>query len=300
MNEVMMESVNSFVEYLQIEKNYSEYTISFYRKDINCFCMFMNEQGLAAFEDISYFDARLFLTQLYEQGLARNSVARKISALRSFFKYLMREQIVTENPFSLVSQPKAGVRLPDFFYEEEMAKLFEAAAGNGDKECRDLALLELMYATGIRVSECAGIKLSDIDLDYETVLVQGKGRKTRYVPFGSFALEALTNYIHGARKRLLHGQDDHRILFVNLRGNPVTPRGIRYILNGIIDKAALSGSMHPHMLRHSFATHLLNNGADMRTVQELLGHANLSSTQVYTHVTKEHLRKTYMNHHPRA
>ena len=141
--------------------------------------------------------------------------------------------------------------------------------------------------------------INDLDLDFSTVLVKGKGRKERYVPFGSFAFDALLAYINDVREELVKGKE-HSYLFVNSRGGPLTPRGIRYILNKVVEAASLTGKIHPHKLRHSFATHLLNNGADMRTVQELLGHEHLSSTQVYTHVTKEHLRKTYMNHHPRA
>jgi len=295
------ESVYSFIEYLQIERNYSEYTIDFYKKDIEQFSLFMNAQGIKSFSDVEYFDARLYVTELYNQKLARASASRKISSLRSFYKFLLREELVKENPFTLIIQPKAGTKIPSFFYEEEINILFEACMGSTPLSKRNLALLELLYATGIRVSECANIQLKDLDFDFSTILVKGKGRKERYVPFGSFAFEALQTYIHdGARNILVDGRDDHSYLFVNSRGGPLTARGIRHILKTVIESASLTGKIHPHMIRHSFATHLLNNGADMRTVQELLGHSHLSSTQVYTHVTKEHLRKTYMNHHPRA
>ncbi|MBS4203795.1 tyrosine recombinase XerC [Lederbergia citrea] len=300
MNKFSDESVYSFIEYLQIEKNYSEYTIGFYKKDIEQFSLFMNAQGIDSFKSVEYFDARLYVTDLYSQKLARASVARKISCLRSFYKFLLREKLVKENPFVLVIQPKAGVRLPNFFYEEEMRILFEACDNSTLLGKRNLALLELLYATGIRVSECSNILIKDLDFDFATILVKGKGRKERYVPFGSFAYDALQGYISGVRDELMKGKQQHHYLFVNSRGGPLTPRGVRYILSNIIESASLTGKIHPHMLRHTFATHLLNNGADMRTVQELLGHAHLSSTQVYTHVTKEHLRKTYLNHHPRA
>lgn len=299
MKEFSDESVYCFIEYLQIEKNYSQYTIDFYRKDIDDFILFMTAQGLDAFMDVEYSDARLYVTDLYNQQYARSSAARKISCLRSFFKFLLREEKVKENPFALVIQRKEGIKLPKFFYVEEMELLFEACSNPTSLGKRNLALLELLYATGIRVSECANIQLKDVDFDFATLLVKGKGRKERYVPFGSFALDALQIYINEVRQHLL-GTNQHQYLFLNSRGGPLTARGIRYILNKIIAEASLTGKIHPHMLRHSFATHLLNNGADMRTVQELLGHAHLSSTQVYTHVTKEHLRKTYMNFHPRA
>jgi integrase/recombinase XerC len=292
--------LHSFIEYIQIEKNYSEYTIQYYQEDIEHLFLFMNEQHLLSLKDVEYFDARLYLTQLFEKEYSRATLARKISSLRSFYKFLMREQIVDDNPFALLSQPKKHLRVPKFFYEEEMEKLFEVCSGNSEIDQRNKALLEILYATGIRVSECANITLKDIDLDFDTILVKGKGRKERIVIFGSFANEALKTYINESRQRLMSKTHTHPYLFVNYRGAPLTVRGIRHILNTMIEKAALTGKMHPHMLRHTFATHLLNNGADLRTVQELLGHANLSSTQVYTHVTKEHLRKTYLSHHPRA
>ncbi|MEC2177018.1 tyrosine-type recombinase/integrase, partial [Bacillus amyloliquefaciens] len=166
---------------------------------------------------------------------------------------------------------------------------------------RDQALLELLYATGMRVSECCTLTVSDLDLFMDTVLVHGKGRKQRYIPFGSYARDALELYINSGRQCLLEkAKEPHDVLFVNQRGGPLTARGIRYILSGLVKKASGTLHIHPHMLRHTFATHLLNEGADLRSVQELLGHSNLSSTQIYTHVSKEMLRNTYMSHHPRA
>ncbi len=299
MKENLALAMNRFLEYLQIEKNYSSYTVEFYKKDIEHFSLFMEEQSIATFNDVKYFDARLYVSSLYDQHYARTSAARKISSLRSFFKFLLREKIVDENPFILVIQPKKGVRLPSFLYEEEMEQLFSSCDDRTPLGKRNLALMELLYATGIRVSECANIQLDDVDFDLSTILVKGKGKRERYVPFGIFASQALESYINGARS-LLVDRSNHRNLFVNSRGGPLTARGIRHVLNEIMKKASLSGKIHPHMFRHSFATHMLNNGADMRTVQELLGHTHLSSTQVYTHVTKEHLRKTYINSHPRA
>ncbi|EIJ81509.1 site-specific tyrosine recombinase XerC [Bacillus methanolicus PB1] len=293
-------SLKLFIEYLQIEKNYSQYTVEHYQQDIRDFFMFISEQAIGGLADVQYFDVRLYLTKLYEKKLSRKSVARKISSLRSFYKFLLREKIVKENPFSLVSTPKQEKRLPDFFYEEELAELFKACEDNTPLGQRNRALLEVLYATGIRVSECSHIKLSDLDMYLATVLVHGKGHKERYVPFGSFAHVALEVYINDGRKQLLNGKETHDYLFVNFRGGPLSDRGIRVILNSLIEKSSLNGKIHPHKLRHTFATHLLSNGADMRTVQELLGHAYLSSTQVYTHVTNEFLRKTYMSHHPRA
>jgi integrase/recombinase XerC len=289
-----------FTEYLQIERNYSKYTIEHYQHEISNFFVFMAEQVIVEVELVQYLDARLYLTKLYDKKLARKTVAKKISALRSFFKFLLREKYVKENPFSLVTIPKVEKRLPQFFYEDELQLLFRACETETPLGQRNIALLEMLYGTGIRVSECCQINVKEVDFYLSTVLVHGKGQKERYVPFGNFAYDSLEQYINNGRKILLKDKNTVDRLFLNHRGGPLTTRGVREVLNGMIEKSALDGSIHPHKLRHSFATHLLNNGADLRSVQELLGHANLSSTQMYTHVTNEHLRKTYMAHHPRA
>lgn len=301
MNGSLNESAKLFLQYLQIEKNYSQHTVDFYEGDILNFGLFMSEQSLTTVDDVEYSDVRLYLTKLFEERLSRKSVARKISSLRSFYKFLLREGIVSQDPFALASIPKVEKRLPDFFYEEELAVLFEACDDQNAIGQRNKVILELLYATGIRVSECCQITLQDIDVDQSLLLVHGKGKKDRFVPFGSFAQDALENYIqHGRSKILNHHKKEHPFLLVNARGGPLTARGIQMILNSIVEKSSMNGKIYPHKLRHSFATHLLNNGADMRSVQELLGHSSLSSTQIYTHVTNDYLKRTYMAHHPRA
>ncbi|MCM3672970.1 tyrosine recombinase XerC [Peribacillus simplex] len=293
-------ALSSFIEYLQIEKNSSHYTIENYKRDIHGFFLFLNEQGIEDITSVEYFDVRLYLTKLYEKKLSKRTVARKTSCLRSLYKFLLREGDVKDNPFSLASLPKKDQRLPRFLYEKEMNQLFSSLKKDSPIGIRNSALLELLYATGIRVSECCEIKLQDIDLSLGTVLVHGKGKKDRYVPVGRYAQEAIDLYIRTARMELTSSDAKaHVYLFVNFRGDPLTPRGVRYILNELIKKSAADGSLHPHMLRHSFATHLLNNGADIRTVQELLGHSKISSTQMYTHVTKDQLKKVYNASHPR-
>ncbi|PDM41255.1 tyrosine recombinase XerC [Parageobacillus yumthangensis] len=290
-----------FIEYLQVEKNYSQYTIVCYQRDVEQFFEFMNEQGIHHLHEVTYNDVRLYLTKLYEQKQSSRSISRKISSLRSFYKFLLREKKVKENPFALVALPKKEQKIPNFLYEQELEKLFYVNDVNTAIGQRNQAILELLYATGVRVSECCHIQLSDIDFSVSTILIHGKGNKQRYVPFGRFAKEALERYIHHGRRELLQkAKSAHAYLFVNARGNPLTPRGVRYILDEIVKKAALTQNISPHVLRHTFATHLLNEGADMRTVQELLGHAHLSSTQVYTHVTKDRLRHIYLHTHPRA
>ncbi|MDX8362263.1 MULTISPECIES: tyrosine recombinase XerC [Bacillaceae] len=300
-----MKNVNKqlqlFIEYLQIEKNYSEYTIMHYKNDILHFLQFMNQQAIDKLLDVSYADVRIYLTELHSKKYARKSIARKVSCLRSFFAFLLREELVNENPFSIVSLPKQEQRIPQFLYEEELKQLFAVSDISTPLGLRNQAILELLYATGIRVSECCNIQIQDLDFSIGTVLVTGKGNKQRYVPFGSFAHESIEKYISEGRQIL---QDKSQVktghLFLNYRGEPLTARGVRVILDKMIKQASITIHISPHVLRHTFATHLLNEGADMRSVQELLGHEHLSSTQIYTHVTKDHLRNIYMKHHPRA
>lgn len=290
-----------FITYLKIEKNASPYTITYYTDDLNLFFVFLKTEGINLFEQVDQRIVRTFLTTLYVKEMSRRSVSRKISCLRSFYKFLEREKIVTTNPFALISLPKSTESIPDFLYKEELSKLFTV----NDLECplgqRDQTIIEILYATGIRVSECQGLLISDIDFDIGTLYIRGKGNKDRYVLFGDFARTALHRYINEGRINLLTKSNQvTNSVFLNARGTPLTVRGIRLILDKMVEKSALTVKVNPHKLRHTFATHMLNEGADLRTVQELLGHENLSSTQIYTHVTKDHLRKVYMNSHPRA
>ncbi|MED4532526.1 tyrosine recombinase XerC [Metabacillus fastidiosus] len=302
-----MEKLNKyltfFIEYLQIEKNYSQLTIVTYEADIKDFFSFIKKEAMETLQQVTYTDIRLYLTELHKRSFARKTISRKISSLRSFYHFLMREKYVVENPFTLVSLPKKEQKIPQFLFEEELEKLFTISDIATPLGQRNQAILEVLYGTGIRVSECSGIRLEDLDFSVGTVLVNGKGGKQRYVPFGSYAHEALERYIASGREILmakLKQTEKHSYLFVNNRGGALTVGGIQYILNELIKKTSTIVHIHPHMFRHTFATHLLNEGADMRSVQELLGHEHLSSTQIYTHVTKDHLKRIYMTHHPRA
>ncbi|HWI47864.1 MAG TPA: tyrosine recombinase XerC [Rummeliibacillus sp.] len=299
MNIQFDQAIEQFVTYIQLEKNFSPLTVRDYRADILEFFAFLQVEVVADLAQVEYIHARLYVTKMYEEKKARTTISRKISSIRSFFKFLNKEYDLDDTAFQALYHPKKEVRLPHFFYEEELIKLFEANEGTDSKSLRNMAILELLYATGIRVSELTSIELKDIDFSLNILRVMGKGRKERYVPFGHFAAEAMQHYLEESRPKLIKGIQ-HSELFVNMRGGALTARGVRYILNDMMKLAELHTTIHPHMLRHTFATHLLNNGADLRTVQELLGHSSLSSTQVYTHVTKEHLRNTYMNAHPRA
>jgi integrase/recombinase XerC len=293
--------VVDFLNYLMIEKNSSPYTIEHYEKDINDFTSFLKQQAIEGFAAVSYVLVRHYLVSMHEKKYARNTVARKISSMRSFYRFLNREKIVEQNPFAMASLPKKAKMLPQFLYEKELEKLFNVSDISTPIGQRNQAILELLYGTGIRVSECCKLQSKDLDLFAEAALVKGKGKKERYVPIGSFAKEALERYINNGRKMLLEKTENKSdSLFLNYKGEPLTARSVRNILNKIIEESSLTIHISPHVLRHTFATHMLNEGADLRAVQELLGHSQLSSTQVYTHVTKDHLKKIYNNAHPRA
>ncbi|UOQ47887.1 tyrosine recombinase XerC [Gracilibacillus caseinilyticus] len=290
-----------YVDYLKIEKNATKLTIEAYEQDISVFFTFLKEQGLISLHEVDYGVIRTFLTTLYARDLSKRSVNRYISSLRSFYKFLVREQIVKENPFVHLQLPKRDYTIPEFMYLEEIDVLFESIDTTTALGQRNMAILELLYGTGIRVSECVKIRIEDIDFELQTIFVQGKGNKERYVPLGGFAQRAIQTYILESRDQLISQKSQPgNYLFLNARGNPLTTRGIRMIMNRLVEESAMTLHIHPHKLRHSFATHLLDNGADLRAVQELLGHAHLSSTQIYTHVSKDRLNNVYRDAHPRA
>lgn len=295
------QDLEMFIRYLQVEKNYSSYTIANYKKDIAQFQSFMKQHSIDRFAAVSYADVRIFLTELHLLSYAKKTIARKISSLRSLYKFLMREEIVNDNPFALTSMPKKELRLPKFLYEEELNSLFTASDLKTPLGQRNQAILELLYGTGIRISECCNLAISNLDFQSGTICVMGKGRKERFVPIGSYASKAIHTYMNEGRLVLLANREEKSPnLFLNYRGGNLTPRGVRGILDSIVKSTASNISISPHVLRHTFATHLLNRGADLRAVQELLGHSHLSSTQGYTHVTKDRLKKVYDNFHPRA
>lgn len=292
---------DKFLRYLIVERGYSEKTREAYEEDLTNFERFLTESGEDDLLKINHLDVRVYLSYLTDEIYSRNSISRKIASLRSFYQYLLKEEVIKENPFSYVHLKKKNLKLPRFFYENEMQALFDSVKGEKPLDLRNQALLEVLYGSGIRLSECSNLKLAEIDFDSEVMLIHGKGNKERYAPLGSFAQDALQEYFEKGRKVLMDKyHKSHDYVFVNHHGEPITPTGIEYVLNQVIKKSSLDSSIHPHMLRHTFATHLLNNGADMRTVQELLGHANLSTTQIYAHVTKESLQKNYRSFHPRA
>lgn len=291
----------NFLLYLQVEKNASDHTLKSYKADIADFIIFAEQHGYTSgFDTVNHILIRTYLAELKKQDYSRRTMARRIAALRSFFRFLCRESKLETNPFHQVHTPKLEKRLPEFLAETEINCLFTLPTKN-ELGMRDLALLELLYATGIRVGELTGLNLYDIDLDTCFVLVYGKGSKERIVPLGSKAKAALTLYLEQSRPVLCRktGQT-HTKVFVNSKGGPLTDRSVRRIIDKYVDLLALNKHVSPHTIRHTFATHLLDHGADLRFVQELLGHVSLSTTQLYTHVTKEKLKSVYRQAHPRA
>lgn len=286
----------AFLYMLKVERNFSDHTLKSYRDDIVQFNDFLYQESLDL-NDFEYKDARNYLSFLYSKNLKRTTVSRKISTLRTFYEYWMTQDESVVNPFVQLVHPKKEQYLPQFFYEEEMEALFKTVETDSKKGMRDKVILELLYATGIRVSELVHIKTQDLDMKLPGVKVLGKGNKERFIPFGEFCKQSIERYLKEFKPLK---NVDHDYLIVNMQGQPITERGVRYVLNDVVKRTSGVTNIHPHKLRHTFATHLLNQGADLRTVQSLLGHVNLSTTGKYTHVSNQQLRKVYLNAHPRA
>lgn len=291
-----------FLNYLTVEKACSELTVTNYNKDLASFAAFWQQRTGKAmlWEQVSSLDVRAYLAFLNEKGYARRTVARRISALRSFYKFLVRENILEVSPLAKVRSPKLEKKLPTFLEEVEVNELL-TLPDTKPLGRRDQAILELLYATGCRVSELVGLTLERLDLGNRFVIVQGKGNKERLVPLGHSCCQALAVY-YPYRVELMqrYHVEQHDFVFVNNRGGVLTDRSVRRILDKYISQLALRKQVSPHTIRHTFATHLLAHGADLRAVQELLGHANLSTTQIYTHVTTERIAAVYRKNHPRA
>lgn len=291
-----------FLNYLRVEKSCSELTVTNYRRDLAGFAAFWQQraQGAVLWERVSPLDVRAYLAFLNEQHYARRTVARRISALRSFYKFLVRENLLDSSPLAKVRSPKLDKRLPTFLDEGEIEELL-TLPDQKPLGLRDQAVLELLYATGCRVSELVGLTLERIDLGNRFVILLGKGNKERLVPLGHSCCAAFASY-YPIRQELMtkYRVEQHSFVFVNNRGGVLTDRSVRRILDKYIAQLALRKQVSPHTIRHTFATHLLSHGADLRAVQELLGHANLSTTQIYTHVTTERIAAVYKKNHPRA
>lgn len=290
--------VKDYLDYLKYEKNYSKYTIINYSDDIEEFLDYIESEGLE-FDKIVYSDIRFYLMYLKDNKQDNNSsIDRKLSSLRGFYKYLANNNIVKTNVFSLVNGPKKAKKLPRFFEYNELEELFNVCDLSTSLGQRDRLILEMLYATGVRVGELVSIKVKDIDRSSRSILILGKGNKERYVTYGDYCSDILDLYLNDAYNKLNIKNSEY--LFLNNNGGELTDRGVRYILDQVIKKTSLKKNISPHMIRHSFATHLLNEGADLLSVQKLLGHESIKATQIYTHVTTDRLKEVYFRSFPRA
>ena len=286
-----MKELDRFCEYLN-SKGYSNLTIINYRKDLVQFLEFSKGKI-----NVDYPFIRTYLQYLHNKNYTNKSIARHISSLKSFYKYLTKNEIVKDNPCVLLTNPKVEKKLPNYINYNDLEVLFTIPNKNDILGLRNLLILELLYSTGIRVSELVNIKLSDIDFSNNRIFILGKGNKERYVLYGKICRDLLKEYLEKSRSKLNKSSE---YLLLNKFGNKITDRAIRMIIDDIVKKSCLKLNISPHTLRHTFATHLLNEGADLKIVQELLGHENISTTGIYTHVSNEHLRKVYLDAHPRA
>lgn len=297
--------VHQFLQYLARERNYSAHTVASYEDDLRQFSEFLQRhfEGTAySLDDIDNVTIRLFLGDLLEQSFSKSSIARKLAATKSFFRYLRKKHAVQRNPAQNVSSPKLEKRLPQYLDEKTAGNLMAQPDCSTPEGARDAAILELFYSTGIRLSELIGLRMADIDFRNTTVKVTGKGNKQRIIPFGRAAKTALQQYIRERQKLVSErtSTTQRDVVFLAVRGKQMTPKGVNLLINKYISKVSEIQKKSPHVLRHSFATHLLNRGADLRAVKELLGHESLSTTQIYTHVSVDRLKKVYALAHPKA
>ncbi len=295
----MQEAFKSYLNYLEAERNFSPYTVRNYRADLVDFFQFLKTQGVDSLGEVDKHVLRDYLSNLTDRKLVKASIARKMSALRSFFSYLVREGITDTNPAAAISSPKLEKRLPSFLTVAETVRLLTTPDLTKPEGLRDRALMEFLYACGIRVSELVSLNLEQVNLETGEIRVWGKGAKERVVLIGKPAAAALSTYISEGRSRLT-GKKATSALFLNRYGERIITRQVEKIVEKYGRIAGIGKRVHPHLLRHTFATHLLDGGADLRVVQELLGHADLSSTQIYTHVTKSKAQKIYLSAHPMA
>lgn len=302
MGSQLEEQIENYLLHL-LEKSFSGHTLKAYRNDLGQFHRFLVGQldkKDVELKDIDRLAIRHFLGTLQRRGFSKRSIVRKLTSIRSFIKFLCREGLMGSNPAVHLASPKLEKRLPSFFASEQMSKVMDIPGRITALGWRDLTILELLYGTGIRLSELVGLNLSSIDQWGEAIKVMGKGRKQRILPVGRKAMKALRTYLEKRDELLKETQKDEEALFLNYRGRRLSARGVQRIVERHLRKVSEAKRVSPHVLRHTFATHMLDAGADLRAVKELLGHASLSSTQIYTHVTTERLKQVYDQAHPRA
>ncbi len=294
----MKKELSQFLTYLKHEKNASPHTIACYKRDLLQLESYLEERKVKL-REIDNVVLRGFMARLQEKGNKKSTVARKLAAIRSFLQFCMKKKWLEDNPAKIVATPKQEKHVPSFLSEDEMAEFLDLPQSNQPLDLRDRAVLELLYATGMRVSELAGLNLDNVNFSERLVWVRGKGKKERIVPFGRKAEESLAFYIR-ARPQINKGDIEEETLFLNYRGERLTSRSVERIVDRYIRLTALRRKISPHSLRHSFASHLLSRGADLRVIQELLGHESLATTQKYTHLDLRQLLEVYRKSHPRS
>ena len=290
-----------FLDHLLMVRNYSPKTVASYQEDIDLFCEYIFKEG-TLMEDVDIISIRNFLTEELARGVSKRSCKRRLSSLRHFYKYMVNVGYINNNPFIFVDAPKTETKYPHALYKEQIQEMFKRNLERTDSlKNRDQAILYLLYYSGMRAAELVSLDVQSVSLKERVVRVLGKGNKERIIPFTSDCQKVVKAYIDNERKELLRKSKELTpALFLNAKGERLTTRGLEYILDSIEEKTGLFVGLHPHILRHSFATHLLENGADLRVIQELLGHESINATQVYTHVTEEAMKETYENAFPRA
>ncbi len=289
--------LSNFLAQLTIEKRASQYTVKSYKRDLNCLSTYCESKSISLWTDLKQTDIRSYMASRHRQGLSSTSLQRELSAIRSFFNFLLKNQLTDNNPGQYIKAPKKTRKLPKTLDVDQIKSLLEAGT-NSTIEIRDLAMFELFYSSGIRLSELAQLNLTDIDLTDKTLMVRsGKGGKSRILPIGSKAVAAINTWLEHRIKSITSTET---ALFISTRGTRLGQRSIELRLKQWCKKKGIAENIHPHMLRHSFATHLLESSQDLRAVQELLGHSNISTTQIYTHLDFQHLADVYDSAHPRA
>lgn len=298
MPDTMLKKIEAFIDHLRFERNASPHTLDAYRRNLLQFYAHMQETGVP-FSRIDNMVIRSYLARLYRKEEKKSTIARKLAAIRSFFQFCMQKKWLKDNPAKVVATPKQDKPVPSFLSEEEMAGLLDVPDTQRPLDLRDKALLEMLYAAGLRVSELVGLDLEDINFEERLLRVRGKGKKERLVPYGRAAEDSLYAYFR-VRPSLAQGRMGEAAVFLNYRGERLSARSVQRIVRACIRQTALKRKISPHSLRHSFASHLLSRGADLRSIQELLGHASLATTQKYTHLDLKHLLDVYKKSHPRS
>ncbi len=294
----MKEFITAFLDYLSVERGLSRNTIVSYGEDLEQLAAFLDERKVQTMGAVTKNEITDFMFLMKDRGISANSISRRLSCIRMFFRFLLRERIIRSDPTGLIDSPKLWKKVPETLSANEVEALLAQPAGRGPQEVRDRAILETLYATGMRVSEAADLRQESVNLDVGFVRCIGKGNKERIVPLGRKAVESIRRYLESARPKFLAGKQCE-FLFVSRLGKRISRQSLWKLIKRYARQAKIKKPIKPHILRHSFATHLLEHGADLRSVQEMLGHANIATTQIYTHVNKDRLKSVHKQFHPR-